>query len=354
MNEAHDGVFLDSNPVPYPSQAAPTWTRDLGAPVSYPLIVNGLVYVTTAEQNEAYGNLLYALDAKTGATVWGPVAIAGVYFGSGLTYDNGHVIVLMFDGGVHAFDASTGAAQWTAQLPGYWYEAAPNAYGGTVFISGNAGLSALDEATGNILWTATSGGTTDWASPAVSSEGVFMQEGDGCNANAYDPVFGVSLWHSISQCNGSWGYTSVIKDGILFGRVGASLNLFDGTTGAFKVQVGSALAPAVTDTAILTVNAAALSSTRLSDLVQTWTYTAPSSLITAPVVVNGTVFVGAQDGDVYGVNASTGAQVWKGTPSPGVSADSENGGPMPPSGPAAGEDLLVFPAGNALAAWQLH
>ena len=71
-------------------------------------------------------------------------------------------------------------------------------------------------------------------------------------------------------------------------------------------------------------------------------------------MVNGTVFVGAQDGDVYGVNASTGAQVWKGTPSPGVSADSENGGPMPPSGPAAGEDLLVFPAGNALAAWQWH
>jgi len=41
MNEAHNGVLLTSNGVQYPSQSAPTWTRDMGAPVSYPLIVNG-------------------------------------------------------------------------------------------------------------------------------------------------------------------------------------------------------------------------------------------------------------------------------------------------------------------------
>ncbi|MBS0377451.1 MAG: PQQ-binding-like beta-propeller repeat protein [Proteobacteria bacterium] len=354
MNEAHDGVLITSTGAPYPSQAAPTWTRNLGQPVSYPLIVNGKVYVTTAEPNSGYGSLLYALDATTGATVWGPISVAGVYFGSGLTYDNGHVIVLMFDGGVHAFDASTGAVQWTAQLPGYWYDATPNAYGGTVYISGNAGLSAIDEATGNILWTASSGGTTDWGSPAISSEGVYVQEGYACNANAFDPAFGANLWHSISQCNTPWGYASVVKNGTFFGRVGASLNLFNSETGVFKTQVGSALAPAITATAIIAVNSGTLSSTRLSDLVQTWTYTGPSTLITAPVVVNNTVFAGASDGNVYAVDVTTGAQVWKGTPSPGVSADSENGGPMPPSGPGAGEGLLVFPAGNSLAAWQLQ
>jgi len=92
------------------------------------------------------------IERHDGRDGLGPVAIAGTYFGSGLTYDNGRVFLLMFDGAIHAFNASSGAALWTTQLPGYWYEASPNAYGGIVFLVGNAGLSAVDEASGNILW----------------------------------------------------------------------------------------------------------------------------------------------------------------------------------------------------------
>jgi outer membrane protein assembly factor BamB len=354
MTEAHDGVLITSTGVQYPPQSVPTWTRNLGAPVSYPLIANGMVFVATANPDGSYGNKLYALDAKTGATVWGPIAIAGTYFGSGLTYDSGRVFLLMFDGGVHAFNASNGGALWTAQLPGYWYDATPNAYGGIVFISGNAGLSAMDETSGTILWTVPSGGTTDWASPSVSSEGVYVQEGYACNAGAYDPLLGTALWQAKSQCDTPWGYASVIKDGIFFGRVGGSLNLFDAGTGKFKNQLGSARAPSVTDTAVITVNAGVLSSTRLSDLVQTWTFSGDGHLVTAPVVVNNTVFVGSGSGNVYGLDVGTGSQIWMGVSPAPINTDSENGGPMPPSSPAAGENLLIFVAGTSLVAWQLQ
>jgi outer membrane protein assembly factor BamB len=354
MTEAHDGVLVTSNGVQFPPQSAPTWTKDLGAPVSYPLIANGMVFVATANPDGSYGNQLYALNAQTGATVWGPIAISGTYFGSGLTYDNGRVFLLMFDGGVHAFNAANGSALWTTQLPGYWYEASPNAYGGVVFITGNAGLSALDEISGAILWTAVTGGTTDWASPSVSSEGVYVQEGYSCNAGAYGPLPGTALWQSTSPCDTPWGYASVVKAGVFFGRVGASLNLFDAGTGTFKDQLGSARAPSVTDTALVALNAGILSSTRLSDLVQTWTFSGDGSLVTAPVVVNNTVFVGSGSGNVYGLDAGTGAQIWKGVSPVPINTDSENGGPMPPSGPAAGENLLIFVAGTSLVAWQLQ
>src|SRR5256885_5624830 len=39
------------------------------------LIANDMVFVATANPDSSYGNQLYALDAKTGATVWGPIAI---------------------------------------------------------------------------------------------------------------------------------------------------------------------------------------------------------------------------------------------------------------------------------------
>ena len=355
MNEAHDGVLTTTNGAQFPPHTTPTWTRNLNsAPVSYPLIVNGTVYVVTDNQNESYGNQLYALNASTGATVWGPVAIAGTYFGSGLTYEDGRLYVLMFDGGLHAFDATTGAVLWTAQLPGYWYEATPNAYGGLVFVSGNAGLSAVDESTGTVVWTNNSG-TTDWASPAVSSAAVFMAPGSGCMATASDPLLGTVLWSSSNQCAASGlGFASIVKNGTLFSRVGSTLSLFDAGSGAFQTQVASALAPAITGTAIIAVNGGVLSSTRLSDLVQTWTFSSTGNLVTAPVVVNNTVFIGEDTGNVYGLDVGTGAKVWTGVAPAPINNDSESGGPMPPSGPAAGENLLVFIAGTSLVAWQLQ
>jgi outer membrane protein assembly factor BamB len=353
MSESHDGVLITSNGITHPATSAPAWIRDFGAPVSYPLIAGGKVYLTTANPDGSYGNQLYALDAATGATIWGPIAIPGTYFGSGLTYDDGKVFVLMFDGAVRAFDAGNGAALWSTQLPGYWYLATPNAYGGIVFVSGNGGLSALDAASGAILWTTQSAGTTGWASPTVSSEGVYTQAST-CNAGAYDPVAGYPLWETQSPCDRTWDYAPVIKNGIFFGRTGSSLNLLDAPTGNFLLQLGSTLAPAVTDTAVVSVYAGTLSSTRLTDFVQTWSFTGDGDIVTAPVVVNSTVFVGAASGKVHGLDVDSGSEIWTGQSPVAISNDSENGGPMPPSGPAAGEDMLVFPAGNSIVAWQMQ
>jgi outer membrane protein assembly factor BamB len=350
INEAHDGVLITSNGIGYPASSAPTWTVDLGEPVSYPLIANGMVFVVTADANEAYGNQLYALNAATGAKVWGPVAISGVYFGSGLTYENGRVFVLMFDGGLHAFDTSTGAALWTTQLGGYWYESSPNAYGGVIFIVGNVGLQAVDESSGKILWTTTSAGSTDWDSPGISSAGVYAQSGD-CLAGAYNPTTGSSLWQTSTQCNGTYGYTSIVKDGIVFGRTGAALNLFDAATGRQMGQLASSRAPAITGTAVIALNSGTLSSTNLSDFTQAWTFTGDGDLVTAPLVVNDTVLIGSSSGNVYGLNATTGKQVWVGMSPTPINSDSENGGPMPPSGPAAGENVLIFLAGTSVVAW---
>jgi len=353
MDESHDGVLLTTNGISQPATSAPTWTMSFGAPVSYSLIANGMVFVASANPNQSYGNMLYGLNGTTGAVVWGPVSVPGVYFGSGLSYDNGTVFILMFDGGLRAFDASTGAALWTTQLPGYWYDGSPNAYGGIVFVDGNTGISAVDETSGAILWT---GGisTTNWISPAVSSEGVDVQDGDSCNAGAFDALTGTTVWATHGTCSGIWGFTSVLKDGTLFGRNEGTLNLFNAETGAAETQMASSLAPAVTTTAVIALNAGTLSSTRLSDRVQTWTFSGDGHLVTAPVVVNNTVFVGSSSGNVYGLDVGTGAQIWMGVSATPISPDSETGGPMPPSGPAAGEALLIFPTGNSIAAWQLQ
>lgn len=354
MNESHDGVVLTTSGVLLPLTTLPAWTRDLGAALSYPLIAGGRVFVTTAMPNGAYGNRLYALNAATGAILWGPVTVPGTYFGSGLAYDNGRVFVLMFDGALRAFNADNGAALWTTQVPGgYWYAGSPSAYGGIVFLVGNYALSAVDAATGAVLWNA-SGGTTDWVSPAVSSEGVYFHDGYDCGAHAYEPVSGELIWSTPNACNGSWGYTPVLKDGVFYGRVGGSLLMLDAADGAYLNQLASVRAPSITSTALIAQNSGILSATKLSDYSPAWSYSGDGMLVTAPVVVNNTVFVGSSGGKVFGVDATTGAETWVGTAPAAIKADSESGGPQPPSGPAAGEGLLIFASGTSLVAWKFQ
>ena len=105
---------------------------------------------------------------------------------------------------------------------------------------------------------------------------------------------------------------------------------------------------------MIALNAGTLSSTRVSDLVQTWTFAGDGQLVTAPIVVNDTALIGSSSGNVYGVDVTTGSQVWMGVSPRPINPDSENGGPMPPSGPAAGENLLIYVAGTSLVAWKVQ
>ena len=68
MNAAHTGAVTFKN-VALPSSSA--WSVDVGGTASYALIVGGQVFVTVLVNGNSQ---LVALNATTGATVWGPIA----------------------------------------------------------------------------------------------------------------------------------------------------------------------------------------------------------------------------------------------------------------------------------------
>ncbi len=76
--------------------------------------------------------------------------------------------------------------------------------------------------------------------------------------------------------------------------------------------------------------------------------------MTAPIVVNNTVFVGSSSGNLYALNAATGAQVWTvslGAPiaGPATGGNATQGA----TGLSAGDGLLIVPAGNTVNAFVL-
>ena len=130
-----------------------------------PIIVNGVMYVTTSF------NHVYALNAETGKEIWhykhkmGPITTyccgpnnRGVFlYGDSLYLGT-------LDAKLVALNAKTGAVEWESQIAdpelGYSETMAPTAVDGKILIGTNGGeygirgfVKAFDAETGELLWT---------------------------------------------------------------------------------------------------------------------------------------------------------------------------------------------------------
>jgi outer membrane protein assembly factor BamB len=335
-----------------------SWSMTLNGPVSYPIVAGGLVIVTTgtnATDPTAYGTSLYALSLTTGAIVWGPITIAGTYAFSAAAYDHGTVFVVNFNGTVQAIDAATGASLWTVTPPSLVNSTSPpTAVNGVIYLGG---LTALDEATGNVLWTTGTG--SGKGAPTVSSDGVFVSV--PCNVYKFDPLVGTPLWHYAGGCGGGGGVTAVYANGKLYTRDYASSphdQIFDAESGAQLGSFGPSAIPAFsasagfflsTDVQTNISTLTALDQTNGSSL---WTFQGDGQLTTAPIVIDGVVVIASVSGNVYVLNASTGAVVWSGSAGTPINGpDEQNANQL--TGLGAGEGWLVVPAGNSIVAWKI-
>ena len=354
INAKHDGYSANGVAVPPLTEK---WRRDLGQAVSYPVIADGKAFVTV-RTSDNYGTSLFALDAATGQNVWGPVELGGTYFWSGLTLGAGRVYTVNGDGEMTAFNMRTGRQVWKIDLPGqYSFSSEPTFRAGVVY-TGGAGsggtLYAVDAGTGAINWTA-GVANGDHSSPAVTATGVYVSY--ACEQSyRFAPATGELMWVHSTGCSGGGGKTPVVAAGGLwvreaenydtpvlnlntgkkkgvFGRYGSPAPAFLGTTGFF-----------VSD-GVLRASAAATPQTAI------WTFEAPDRIVSAPIVVNGFVYVATANGLLYAIDPATGESVWStnvGTP---INGPDEQNVSVPVTGLAAGQGILAVPASGQLVAY---
>jgi len=353
IDPAHDGQAQVRHLNPPFKQV---WSVDLGAPVSYPLIADGRVFVTVAN-SEGYGTQLYALDRVSGAKLWHK-AISGTYLWSNAAYENGQVFVVNFDGLLKAFDAATGNLDWSVQLPGqYAFSAPPTASGGQVFVGGAGSggtLYAVDESNGHVNWTnAVENG--DESSPAVGGGGVYVSY--PCQVYSFAPITGQQRWHYSGNCEGGGGKTAVYSSKRLFSRDSGNNLIFDSKTGNVVGPFSALTAPAVFKDASRTLIEVALWNGVLSAInVATgevlWTFKGDNSLVTAPLVINGNVIEGANSGNLYALDGDTGSVLWSTDVGSSIPGPDEQNVSQPLTGLGAGERTLVVPAGNIVYAFK--
>lgn len=338
IDPAHTGSQFDTVTPPLTQR----WSRDLGGSVSYPLIAGGKVFVLA-------GTTLYALNGANGATVWGPIEIGTA---PSIAYDSGRVFAINFDGLLRAFDASNGTQLWSQQLSGPGVTSPLSAMGGTIYVAAISNVFAVSGQDGTVKWTAQNRGGSH-SSPAVSTTGVYLSY--SCNtAYALSPSTGATIWTHTSTCTGGGGRTSVFYNGRVYIRDTALENLaLDSGTGIAVADFSAGPAPAFHgSTGFFLTGSSTLEARDISSGTLKWSFTGDGNLSSAPIVVNGVVYIGSTGGKLFGVDESSGTNVWTGTVGAPVNRPDENNISSALTGLGAGEGLVVVPASNLVVAYE--
>ena len=359
INPGHTGAVTFSS-VTFPTNI--TWTVDLGATVSYPLIAAGKVFVATTSSS---GSNLYALDRTTGGTVWGPVAVAGT---ASLAYDNGTLFVSSgvgsgsgAVGSVEAFDPTTGVLRWSTPMNGFdsISTSGPAALNGYVYVTGGGssgigGIFALAESNGVVSWTQSNGAAAD-SIPAVGPNGVYADF--ACGLGGFNPTTGQSLWAQSGTCSGGAGATAYLVGNTVFTPSSPSIysgNIVNATTGV-STGTYTASIPPVFDSqneyAVQTPTGTLgnIQAIQLGSGTVKWTFTGDD--ICSAAVISQYVIAEGCDGKLFGLNATDGTQAW--TADPGAPTIWNFGPEAPLQSLAAGEGVLVVPAGTKLVTYTL-
>ena len=337
IDPAHTGSQFDTVSPPLMQR----WSRDLGSPVSYPLIAGGKIFVLA-------GTTIYALNSTTGATVWGPIDIG---LSRGLAYDSGRVFAVNHGGLLRAFDATTGTQVWSTQLSGQAFTSPPTAMGGTVYVSGLGTLYAVSAQDGTVKWSNPNAGG-DQSSPAVTTTAVYVSY--TCPAFSVSTSTGTINWQLTSTCFGGGGRTPVFYHSRVYIRNNGLGNLtLDSGTGIPVAENPPGKAPAFHgSTGFFLNHSSTLEARDISSGAVKWSFTGDGNLSSAPIVVNGTVYIGSTGGKLYALDESTGTNVWTGTVGASVNFPEESNLLFPLTGLGAGEGLIVVPASNLVVAYE--
>jgi outer membrane protein assembly factor BamB len=355
IDPQHSGA-ISFNSVSLPT--APAWSVDVGGAPSFALIASGEVFVASVLGGGGpIQSELLALDQTSGATVWGPISISGVL---NLVYDNGTVFVSN-GAEIQAYDAQSGNMQWSAAAPASLSFLSLAAANGRVFASGENGIGTIAyfESNGVISWLQPQ--SQSGTDATVTLDGLVL--GDVGVTFDLDPATGDIIWQNNGDTSGGHNVIAAAVNGVLYSPNTLEFGSDNGTE--FNIETGAVLGgfnayyPAAIGAQTgyfltgSTVAGGTLSAVNLGTSAALWTFTGDGQLMTSPILVDSYVFIASSSGNIYGLDATSGAVVWQQNAGAAIAASPGWGAGIPRSGLSAGDGLLVVPAGTHVTAYTL-
>jgi len=207
--------------------------------------------------------------------------------------------------------------KWTYNTDSVEAWGAPMVVDGLAYVATSPHLYALDASTGDFRWEATPHIYDLFSTnPAVANGIVYI--GSAAGMHALDAKTGAELW--IAPSSAKVFSSPAVANGVVYFDDGENAYSADGVyaidakTGKqlwFSTTFSSFCSPAVANGVVYVgaddYNLYALDAFTGAKL---WTYRTGFVVRSAPAVANGVVYVGSYDKNVYALNASTGAELW--------------------------------------------
>jgi outer membrane protein assembly factor BamB len=242
------------------------WESTIGTLGGTPAVVNGRVYVNTA-------NGVASLNAATGAIIWNKNY--GETFEASPTVVGATIYIGDLAGFFYAINAANGAILWQVTLNGPIYSSA-TVVNGVIYVGTAQGtMYALNAANkGQVVWSYTAAtGEAITVKPAVSNGNVYFAAYNGY-IYCVSAASGTFVWKYL--VGNAIDSSPAVVNGMLY------IASYDEKVYAISTAPGTAG-------------------------VLQWSYTTGSGISASPAVANGYVYIGSGDGNLYALNARTGA-----------------------------------------------
>lgn len=312
------------------------WVKNIGANIymTSPLIHNGNIYTASVDEDLKGRAHIYALDGKSGEIKWKYPVKSSVK--NTIAIDNGLVFAQDVLGNLYAVDCESGKLCWESKLPVNGLPALIDglvACDGVVYAGTGKALSAFEARTGKRIWKnegwSQREGTT---STLTQGNGILIGSVQWSALYGNDSKTGKMLWSVSNHGLRNRGASAAMHGSLLYLISEKSFFILEAATGRIIVRkplpynLDATSTPLLTDKEIIfgTANKGlvALDNETLEEkwncpigdaLIYTAPYSRPTSgtIETSPALAGKTVYVGASDGGIYGIDKRTGKIVWK-------------------------------------------
>jgi outer membrane protein assembly factor BamB len=259
-------------------------------------------------------NTLYCFDAKTGKVLWTYAADTAGYFCTGTAIGYNMVYAPNKDGYIYAINLDNGKLVWRYKGPGTMiFPGTPTVADGKVYVTagqnasygdefGESQFACLDAFTGEAIWTLPIEAYAPRESVAIAYGYLYLIPGEV--TKAVDSISG-----SEYEVMGSiWAFASSESD-TLSSQVQAaplrgSSNFWASASVVDSYEVGS--------WSMFRHDAkrSSIGGQGPENLSLIWSFATNGAVVSSPSIVDGVVYFGSQDHNVYAVNAQTGAKLW--------------------------------------------
>jgi len=271
----------------------------------------------------SFDNHQIAIDAKTGDVLWDTKTKGSMIF-SGSYYEGKFFKAGEHDNTFYCFNTENGDILWEFNPGtqfGYWVSGCAVAYDMVYELNKDGNLYALDIHTGEVVWKYAGADYLFWPGwPVVADGKVYATTGQAASSDPITGEYGTSEFACLDAYSGRviWSlpieaYPPRESTAIAYGNLYIIPGFIKENTMNSYITFDQVWAIGIQDWPMWRANPAntANSQSGPESLNLNWVFTTEGAVISSPSVVDGRVYVGSQDQNIYCIDARQGFFIWK-------------------------------------------